>query len=136
MRISDWSSDVCSSDLRLGHLAQQTDAICDRPAIIIVAQIGAIAQELVDQIAIRGVQLDPIETGALRIFGSRHIVADDARNFVAAQWPPLVQIADADRRVRPALALGPRRPHRLLAVFEPPKEQPAQYPNPRDPPPT
>src|SRR3546814_9019199 len=80
------------ADQRLGHLAQQTDALCDRPAIIIVAQIGAVAQELVDQIAIRGVQLDPIETGALRIFGSRHIVADDARTFVEAQWPRLFQV--------------------------------------------
>ena len=48
----------------LRHLAEQADAVLDRPAIIVVAQIAAVAQELVDQIAIGGVDLDAVEAGA------------------------------------------------------------------------
>ena len=52
---------------RLRHLAQQPDAVLDRAAIIVVAQVGAVAQELVDQIAVRGVDLDAVEPGRERV---------------------------------------------------------------------
>src|SRR3546814_6788354 len=68
-------------DQRLGHFAEQADAVFDRAAIIVVAQIAAIAQELVDQIAVGAVQLDAVEAGALRIFRRLGIIGDDARDF-------------------------------------------------------
>src|SRR3546814_12205754 len=37
MRISDWSSDVCSSDLRLGTFRQIRDAVFDR---VVGEQLG------------------------------------------------------------------------------------------------
>ena len=53
-------------DQPLGDLAQQADAVLDRAAIIVVAQVGRGAQELVDQLAIGGMDLHAVETGALR----------------------------------------------------------------------
>src|SRR3546814_5695566 len=34
MRISDWSSDVCSSDLLTTHYLEEAEELCDRIAII------------------------------------------------------------------------------------------------------
>ena len=67
---------------------------------IIVAQIGAVAQELVDQIAVGAVQLHPVEPGALRIFGSRDIVGNHARNLVEAQRACFFELEPPDRRMR------------------------------------
>ena len=47
----------------LRHLAEQAHPILDRAAIIVVAQVGPVAQELVDQIAIGAVDLDAVEAG-------------------------------------------------------------------------
>ena len=52
---------------RRDHLAHEAQPVVDRPAIIVVAQIGPVAQELVDQIAIGAVDLDPVEPGADRV---------------------------------------------------------------------
>src|SRR3546814_6652127 len=113
LRISDWSSDVCSSDLlveRLGggdehrfgvailhalriaiggeahrgairagdggdsfdDLEQQAKAVLGAAAVAIGAEIGAVAQELVDQIAVRGVELDTVEPGGKRVRSEEH----------------------------------------------------------------
>ena len=53
----------------LEHLASQAKPVLDRAAIIVVAQIGAVAQELVDQIAVGAVDLDAVEAGRDRIAG-------------------------------------------------------------------
>src|SRR3546814_10287450 len=49
MRISDWSSDVCSSDL------------CQRSAITVSARIRQRRKKLHYQIAVRGVDLNPVD---------------------------------------------------------------------------
>src|SRR3546814_674972 len=69
MRISDWSSDVCSSDLtdhrghRLGHLTEEAQAILQRAAVLVVALIAVRGNELVDQITVGGVDFHAVETG-------------------------------------------------------------------------
>src|SRR3546814_19747542 len=101
MRISDWSSDVCSSDLvaverdgillaavvgrtegrepdadalgadfldeRGRHLEQQARPVGDRSSIFVGAKIGVRLQELLDQIAVRTMKFDAIETGGAGI---------------------------------------------------------------------
>ena len=74
---------------RPGRLDQQPDPVLDRAAIIVVAQIGAVAQELVDQIAIGGVELDPVEAGRDRIGGGPGIIVEQARYLVQPKRPRL-----------------------------------------------
>jgi len=78
------------------------------------------------------VQLHPVEPGALRIFGSRDIVGDHARNLVEAQRACFFELEPPDRRVRAAFALRCRSRHRLLAVVEHRMDQPAHVPQLRD----
>src|SRR3546814_17791454 len=70
-------------DQRLGDFAEQADAVFDRAAIVVVAQIAAIAQELVDQIAVGPVQLHAVEAGALPILGGLCIIGADHRDLAA-----------------------------------------------------
>src|SRR3546814_12633874 len=122
LRISDWSSDVCSSDLlveRLGggdehrfgvailhalriaiggeahrgairagdggdsfdDLEQQAKAVLGAAAVAIGAEIGAVAQELVDQIAVRGVELDTVEPGGKRVSRRPAVLVEQAGDF-------------------------------------------------------
>ena len=52
-------------------------------AIIVVAQVGAAAQELVDQIAIGAVQLDAVEAGLAGVARGAFVVVEDAGDVVA-----------------------------------------------------
>src|SRR3546814_12680059 len=71
MRISDWSSDVCSSDLadagadRADHLAQQAGALFERATVGIRAPVRVCGEELAHQVAVGGVDLHAVEAGAL-----------------------------------------------------------------------
>jgi hypothetical protein len=47
----------------LHHFAQQAHAVFRAAAVIVVAQVGRIAQELVDQVAIGGMELHAVEPG-------------------------------------------------------------------------
>ena len=51
-------------DRRVGDLEHQACTILDRSAVFIGPMIGAILQELVEQIAVGPVDLDAIEAGA------------------------------------------------------------------------
>src|SRR3546814_2275790 len=84
MRISDWSSDVCSSDLggdSFDDLEQQAKAVLGAAAVAIGAEIGAVAQELVDQIAVRGVELDTVEPGGKRVSRRPRVIVEQAGDF-------------------------------------------------------
>ena len=72
-------------DQTLQYLAQQAHAVFSRPAIFILAQIGAIANELIDQIAIGTVQLDPVKTGLFGIGSGAAVILDQARDFFNRQ---------------------------------------------------
>src|SRR3546814_15329840 len=89
MRISDWSSDVCSSDLDLRLRDANTDDVVradrfpNRPHHVrseanargslatkpIGAPVRMIGQELIVQIAVGGMDLDPVEAGDDRLLG-------------------------------------------------------------------
>ena len=45
------------------RLEQEARPIFDRPTISVRSLVGAVLQKLIDQIAVRPVQLDAIETG-------------------------------------------------------------------------
>ena len=100
-------------------LAEQADAVLDRTAIIVVAQIGAVAQELVDQIAIGGVDLDAVEAGGQRIGARRrHSRSITTGNFVEPQRAGLGIRLAAVIGVRLVGRGGGRGGDRLAAVEE------------------
>ena len=52
--------------------------------MIVGREDGAVAQELVDQIAVGGVDLDPVEPGGDRDAGGEDIIAEDACMLLVA----------------------------------------------------
>src|SRR3546814_7664825 len=85
MRISDWSSDVCSSDL----------AVLGAAAVAIGAEIGAVAQELVDQIAVRGVELDTVEPGGKRVSRRPRVIIEQRSEEHTSELQSLMRISYA-----------------------------------------
>ena len=55
---------------RLDHVEQEAGAIGERAAVLVGAVVDAGAQELREQIAVGGVQLDPVESGFARAPGA------------------------------------------------------------------
>src|SRR3546814_21159600 len=93
-------------------------SVFDRAAIIVVAQIAAIAQELVDQIAVGAVQLDAVEARPLRIFRRLGIIGADARDFAELERAGDFIFEPARGGVRLARRLPRRCRHGRLAVVE------------------
>src|SRR6185312_6329891 len=69
----------------LHGLDQQPCAILDRPAIGVGALVGAVAEEGIEQIAVRAVNLDAIETRFHRPPACRAEIVDDERNLIKRQ---------------------------------------------------
>src|SRR3546814_7266669 len=93
MRISDWSSDVCSSDLRAVDQAQ----VESRGILLVKANIGdAGNSEISDGI---DAQCDPEAAGDERKCGD-HVfdILDDARGNAALVQHPEKIVAEADRK--------------------------------------
>src|SRR5206468_2484302 len=68
-------------DDSVGDFEQETGAVLDRPAINVVALVGAVLQELVEQVAVRAVHLDTVEAGCFRILGPAAEFLDDGWNL-------------------------------------------------------
>src|SRR3546814_4323551 len=141
MRISDWSSDVCSSDLAVfvefvaahaqahaevgahglaygGHdLYAESHAVFKRAAVFVIAEIGAGAPELVDQVLVGGRYFYAVHAGPLDALRGLGEVAHDAADFLAFSRfgiAPVHRFAYARRgdQVRPVLAVpGRAAPH-------------------------
>jgi hypothetical protein len=47
--------------------------------------IGAIAQELIDEIPVSRMDLDPVEAGGKGVLSSAAVLIDDARNFIVPE---------------------------------------------------
>jgi archaellum component FlaG (FlaF/FlaG flagellin family) len=62
-------------------LKEKSRLVLDRATILIATFVAAILKELINEIAICGVQLDAIKSGALRIFGCFAIVIHNPRNL-------------------------------------------------------
>jgi hypothetical protein len=76
------------ADLRgdgLHHLQQQPRPVRDRAAVGIAAVVDAVAQELLQQVAVGAVHLHPVEAGGDGVARGRAVVGDDARQLVGAQ---------------------------------------------------
>ena len=61
---------------RLQNLGNEAQAVLDRAAIFVGPEVGAVAKELVDQIAVGAVDLDAVEAGGDGVAGGRRIVAE------------------------------------------------------------
>ena len=102
----------------LRHFAQQADAIFDCAAIIVGTQIGVVAQELVNQIAIGCVNLHPVKTCGHRIFGGMDIIRNNAWEFGNIERARFCVILFALWRMGQARGRGGRRRYRLRAAQE------------------
>ena len=74
------------------YLSQEPGAIFDAAAILVLTQVSTIPQKLVDQIAIRAVQLHTIEAGFFRILRRLTIVFDHASDLLLRQFARLLVI--------------------------------------------
>ena len=74
--VGPYSIDYC-----LRYFAEQADTIFDRTSILIGPEIGIIAQELINQIAISGVDLYTVESSRNRVFRSVDIVFYNSWNL-------------------------------------------------------
>ena len=79
-----------------GHFPQQPHAIVRAAAIVVAALVDAVAQEFVDQIAVRGMDLDAVEPGRDRVAGRLSIGVKQMRDFGnlqrARRWIILVAL--------------------------------------------
>ena len=113
---------------RFGRLAQQAEAILDRAAIFVVAKIGAVAQELVDQIAVGGMDLHAVEARQQGIARCGGIVLHHARNFIDPERAG-VGIRQATLiGVRLVRCRGRGRRDRLVAAEKAGMDEPAHMP--------
>ena len=123
------------ADHGVDHLGHQADAVFDRAAIGVGAVVGVVAKKLVDQIAVRGVDLDAVEAGAHRV-GRRHgVLADEARDFrclerarIAVVDPLALAAIGPDAARRAAVRGG----HRRRAAEEVGVHQPTHVPQLQD----
>src|SRR6202034_4478177 len=66
------------ADDRLRYFDEEARAVLRAAAIAVAAPVGAVAQELIDQITVGAVQLDAVETRLPRIARAAAEIRDDA----------------------------------------------------------
>ena len=69
----------------VGRLDEQPGAVLQRAAVLVVALVGQRREELVQQVAVGGVQLDDVEAGVVGPAGGRGERRGDARDLVEGQ---------------------------------------------------
>src|SRR5262245_24997355 len=70
---------------RIDDFHEKTGTVLDAPAMAIGAPVRAIAQELVDQVAVGGMHLDAVEAGRESVAGRLCVLLDDAGYLFCAQ---------------------------------------------------
>ncbi|MNV40756.1 hypothetical protein D3C71_1323720 [compost metagenome] len=73
-------------DQRARHFVQEADAVFQRAAVFIGARVGVGVQELVDQVAVGGVQFHPVEAGDDGIARRLAVFLDDRADLVDGQF--------------------------------------------------
>ena len=68
-------------DDRVDHLEQEPHAIFDAAAVSVGALVGAVAQELIDEIAVSAMHLDAVEARGHRVLRPLRILRYDARDL-------------------------------------------------------
>src|SRR3546814_1975024 len=103
MRISDWSSDVCSSDLRIAKLVERTErqAPIDEAAIEPDA-LGVDSGHIRPGPAIAEQDLDALR----RQIGPLRVADDDVRQYLAAQADPLGRSEGHTSELQPILSIS------------------------------
>ena len=69
----------------IGDFQHETGAVFDRAAVVVGAVIGGVLEKLVDEIAVRAVDLDAVEARGLGVFRALPIGLDDGRDFLERQ---------------------------------------------------
>ena len=72
--------DECGDDLE-----QEASAVFDGAAVLVGAVVAVVLKELIDEVAVGGVQLDTLEAGVFRSLGGAAIVFDDAGDLVESE---------------------------------------------------
>ena len=78
------SNPVFAPDFNTGicHFQQQPGAVFQRAAILVITQIGAVLQELVQQITIGTMYMHTVKTGSFGVNGALTVSCDDFFNLV------------------------------------------------------
>ena len=69
----------------IDDLQHESHPIFHAAAILIFAMVCRVLEELVDQVAIRTVNLNPIESGLLRVFRATFVLLNDVLNLINAK---------------------------------------------------
>ena len=72
-------------DCGIGHFQHQPCAILRRATVGIGALVGAVLQELIEQVAIRAMDFHAVETSLLGVLRPLAVGLDDARDFIGFQ---------------------------------------------------
>src|SRR3546814_7548520 len=75
MRISDWSSDVCSSDLPIYNALREHDGEVIVKVIGVAASAGSLIAMASDKLLIAKAGFLMIHNASVALFGTRHVVA-------------------------------------------------------------
>src|SRR5258706_9893408 len=102
---------------RSHHFKQQPRAVLERASVLVGAAIGAVAQELIKQITVRGVNFDAVETRRFCIYRSGSVLIDDARDFACFQRARRYKRLRSGRRKRSARRPDRGRRDRCLTVW-------------------
>ncbi len=105
-------------DGRVGRLEQQPCAVLDRAAVLVGAMVGAVLQELIQQIAIGAVQLDAIEAGGLGVFSPLAEGLDDAGDLLDPERARGDERLFGPEQADPSLSRDGAGRHGKLAVQE------------------
>ena len=97
---------------------RQTHAVLDRAAIGIGSEIGAVARELIQQVAIRAMDFDAVEACGLGVLRALAELLDDARNFGRVQRARCHHFLRTLRGEYFTVGRDRRRRHRQCAVVK------------------
>ena len=104
---------------RLHHLSQKPCPLLDAAAVVVGAEVGLRLQELVDEVAVGGVNLDAVKPGGPRPGGSPAVVGHDGGDLPGLEGSGRLVGFLAERRVDAvAVDLHGRSRHRRAAAVE------------------
>jgi hypothetical protein len=96
----------------------EAQAVLDAAAVLVVAVVGGVADELLEQVVVGGVDLDAVEAGGLGVLGGTTVVLDDHGDLVGGQGPRLHMVLHAVRGEGLALRTDRGGRHWLVAVVQ------------------